>query len=110
METLIAWGFVLGAGLGAVLGVVLLTRPIKTLWLRSLLRCLATVWLMLPAPIEVVAGQYAPAYVVALFESVFRVNGNPKPALAILLAGTAVVALIFILAGLVGRDRRRRTG
>jgi hypothetical protein len=110
METLIAWGVVLGAGLGALLGVFVLTRRIRSVWLRSLLRCLAAVWMMVPWSIQVVEGQYAPAFVVAVFEGVFRAGGNPKPALAVLALATAVVILLVLLAGLIGRRRRRAEG
>lgn len=108
METLIAWGVVLAAGFGALLGVFILTRRIRTLWLRSLLRCLAAVWMMVPWSIQVQEGHYAPAFVVAVFEGVFRADGNPKPALAVLVAATAVVLLIFAIAGIIGRARRPR--
>ena len=108
METLIAWGFVFAGGLGALLGVFILTRRVRTQWLRSLVRCLAAIWMLLPWSIQVVEGHYAPAFVVALFEGVFRADGNPRPALAVLIAGTAVVLLVFLTQALVGAVRRRK--
>ncbi len=106
METLIAWGVLLIAGLGALLGVFILSRRIATPWLRSLVRCLAAVWLLLPWSIGAVEGHYAPAFVVAVFEGVFRADGNPKPAIAVLLAASALVCLIFLIAAAVRRARR----
>jgi hypothetical protein len=47
METVYAWIVVGAAGLGTLAGIFVLTRSIRIAWLRSLLRCLAAVWLML---------------------------------------------------------------
>ena len=84
METTVAWIVVAAAGLGTLAGIFVLTRRIGNAWLRSLLRCLAAVWLLLPWNIQVVEGEYAPAFIVALFEGVFRADGNPRPALMVL--------------------------
>jgi hypothetical protein len=105
METVYAWIIVGVAGLGTLAGVFVLTRSVKTPWLRSLLRCLAAVWLMLPWRIEVVEGQYAPAYIVALFEGVFRADGNPRPALIALALASIVVIVLFLIVGAVRRVR-----
>jgi hypothetical protein len=105
METVYAWIVVGVAGLGTLAGVFVLTRWIKTAWLRSLLRCLAAVWLMLPWRIEVVEGQYAPAYIVALFEGVFRADGNPRPALIALALASIVIIVLFLIVGAVRRVR-----
>jgi hypothetical protein len=106
MEVAYAWAVVLIAGLGTLGGIFLLTRSISTEWLRSLLRCLAAVWLLLPWKIQVVEGQYAPAYVVALFEGVFRNDGNPWPALRALTAASVFVVVLFLLRGVVLLTRR----
>jgi hypothetical protein len=105
METVYAWIVVGVAGLGTLAGIFVLTRSIRIAWLRSLLRCLAAVWLMLPWRIEVVEGQYAPAYIVALFEGVFRADGNPRPALIALALASIVVIVLFLVAGAVRRVR-----
>src|SRR5512139_4012346 len=85
METVYAWIVVGVAGLGAV-------------------------WLMLPWRIEVVEGQYAPAYIVALFEGVFRADGNPRPALMALALASLVVVVLFLIVGAVRRVRRGAAG
>ncbi len=105
MEAVYAWIVVGVAGLGALAGIFVLTRSIKTAWLRSLLRCLAAVWLMLPWRIEVVADQYAPAFIVALFEGVFRAEGNPRPALTVLALASIAVIVLFLIVGAIRRVR-----
>ncbi len=105
MDDVVAWGVVALAGLGTLAGVFVLTRSIPNPWLRSLLRCLAAVWLMLPWRIEVVAGHYAPAFVVALFEGVFRADGNARPALTALGLASLFILVLFLIVGAVRRWR-----
>ena len=107
MDMMIAWGVVFGAGLATLLCVFVLTRRIPSQWWRTLVRCLAAVWLLMPAGIQVVPGHYAPAFVVALFESAFRAGGNPRPALLLLAIGSALV-LALMLGNLAWRSRRER--
>ena len=107
-EMFIAWIVVGLAGLGTLAGVFVLTRSVPIPWLRSLIRCLAAVWLLLPAKIQVVTGYYAPAFIVLLFEGVFRRDGDPGPALTTLTTGTLVVLAVFLaVAGF--RIQRRRS-
>ena len=113
MVSVYAWGVVALAGLGTLAGVFVLTRAIHTAWLRSLLRCLAAVWLMVPSKIQVVDSEYAPAFIVALFEGVFRADGNPRPALAALAIASLVVIALFLVLGVIrllrGALNRRAT-
>ena len=92
----IAWIVVGAAGLATLAGVFVLTRFIPLLWLRSLVRCLAAVWLLIPAKIQVVSGYYAPAFIVVIFEGMFRREGDPGPAIVALTAGTLVVVALFL--------------
>jgi hypothetical protein len=105
MEYLVAWSVVALAGLGALAGIFVLTRSVGNPWLRSLLRGLATVWLLLPWKIEVVAGKYAPAYIVALFEGLFRTGGNPRPALTALAVASLLVVVVLLIAAVTQRVR-----
>jgi len=89
------WIIVALAGLGTVAGVFVFSRSIKWIWLRTLLRCLALVLLLLPAGIQVIEGYYAPAFIVALFEGVFKSDGNPWPALQTLGAGSLLVIVVL---------------
>jgi hypothetical protein len=110
METVVAWVVVGVAGVGALAGIFVLTRTIRSAWLRSLLRCLAAIWLMLPWRIEVVDGEYAPAFIVALFEGVFRAGGNPRPALTALALASLLVIVPFLIVGAVRRVRGTPNG
>ncbi len=107
MDYLIAWGLVVSAGLATLAGIFLLTRTIPWAWLRSLVRCLFAVWLLIPAEIVAVDGYYAPAFVVAVFEGFFRSNGDPGPALSMLAWASALVLVLFLIVILV--QRRRKT-
>jgi hypothetical protein len=105
VEEIYGWVFVGVAGLGALAGIFILTRAIARAWLRTLLRCLAAVWLLLPWHIEVVEGKYAPAFIVALFEGLLRSDGNPRPALTALAIGSLVVIVVLLIAAAVRRAR-----
>ena len=89
------WIVVALAGLGTVAGIFVFSRSIKWEWLRTLLRCLTLVILLLPAGIQVVDGYYAPAFIVALFEGLFKSDGNPWPALQTLGAGSLMVIVLL---------------
>ena len=108
----IAWLVVVGAGMLALAFWFLLTRRVRNQWFRTLLRCLAAVWMFIPAPVPGYEGQYAPAYVVALFESVFQRGGDPKVAFAILAGGSVFVAILLsawgVLRGLASRSAAKR--
>src|SRR4051794_40219508 len=99
MEATVAWSVVLVAGIGALIGVFALTRHLETTWVRWLVRTLAAVWLLLPWKIQVVEDNYAPAFIVALFEGVFRVQGNPRPPLMVLALATLLVLIVFLVVG-----------
>jgi hypothetical protein len=104
-EYIVAWVVVAAAGLGALAGIFVLTRAVGSPWLRSLLRCLAAVWLLLPWQIHVVEGKYAPAFIVALFEGVFRAGGDPWPALSALTAASLIVIVVLLVSAVVARVR-----
>ncbi len=91
------WVIVTLAGLGTVAGVFVYSRSIKWEWLRTLVRCLATVLLLLPAGIQVIEGYYAPAFIVVLFEGLFKQDGNPWPAAQTLGAGCLLVIVLLAL-------------
>jgi hypothetical protein len=105
MAEIYGWAVVAAAGLATLAGVFLLTRAIAHPWLRTSLRCLATVWLLLPWQIGVVEGKYAPAFIVAIFEGFFRRGGNPWPALTALGIASLVVIIVLLIAAVVRRTR-----
>ncbi|MEM6709493.1 MAG: hypothetical protein AAF648_11960 [Pseudomonadota bacterium] len=103
----IAWLVVFGAGLVTLGCWFMLTRAIGYSWLRTTLRCLVAGWILLPAPVPGFDGQYAPAYIVVLFEAVFQKTGSPDEALRILLIGTLVILALLAVPALLRRVLRR---
>ena len=105
MQDLIAWIVVLSAGLGLLAAVFVATRRIPSDTLRSVTRCLAAVWLMLPfrvpLPAETLDIAYAPAFVIVLFEAILRRDGNPGPALTALGLASVLVLVIFLVVAAV---------
>jgi hypothetical protein len=97
MAYLDAWLLVLvAAGLGAV-GLVFLTRSIRTAWLKLLLRLLPPVLMLVPAPVPGFSGNYAPAFVVLVFEGLFQSEGSVAAALAILIVTAVLTVLLSVL-------------
>lgn len=95
MGYVVPWAVAIGAGLLTLVGVYAITRPIPAVYLKTLLRCLAMVILLLPAPVPAFEGQYAPAFIVLLFEAAFQTDGRPVQAVQILIGGCiAVIALV----------------
>jgi len=105
MDVLIAWSIVVAAGLGALAGVFVLSRRIESALVRSIVRCLAAVWLLLPWSIQVVPGQYAPAFVVALFEGIFRADGSARAPLIGLGLASALVLTVFLVVSFATRGK-----
>ncbi len=108
MEYLTAWIIVGVAGMGALAGVFILSRQIPWPLLRTVVRCLAAVFLLVPAPIGVLEGFYAPAFVVLVFEGLIREGGSAEPALT-MLGVAAFVALALVAAGYLINRRRTAT-
>jgi hypothetical protein len=100
MEETYAWLITTAAGLGVMLGILVLTSFIVTGWVRWMVRATAAVWLLLPWPVQVVEGYYAPAVIVALFEGLFNRHGNPWPPLVALAALTAIILVVSMVAGM----------
>lgn len=104
----IAWLTVAGAGLLAFAFWCLLTRGIRRGSVRWALRLLAGVFMVVPAPVPGYDGQYAPAFIVALFEAVFQKEGNPQTAFAVLVA-SGLLVLVVVTAVALLRWRRARS-
>jgi hypothetical protein len=97
MVYLEAWLLVAAAaGLGGV-GLVFLTRSILTRWLKWLLRLLPPVLMLVPAPVPGFSGNYAPAFVVLVFEGLFQSEGSVAAALTILITTTVLTVLLTVL-------------
>lgn len=109
MEYLTAWIIVGVAGLGALAGVFVLSRNIPWPLPRTIVRCLAAVFFLVPAPIGVLEGFYAPAFVVLVFEGLFRDGGSAEPALTMLGLAAGVALLLVIAGALISRRRTAAT-
>ncbi|MBV1906447.1 MAG: hypothetical protein KUG75_10245 [Pseudomonadales bacterium] len=108
MNYVYAWLVVTVAGLGTLAGIFVMSRAISWEWLRTLVRCLSTVILLLPAGIQVEEDFYAPAFIVVLFEGLLKKDGNPGPAMEILGLGCAFVVVVLLLAQVWQWVRSRR--
>ena len=97
----LAWVVTVGAGLGTLFGIYVLTRPLRNGFLKTWLRCLSMVVLLLPAPVPGFDSYYAPAFLVVVFEAALQRDGEPALAAGLLVAGivtaTALVGGYFYL-------------
>ena len=93
MGDLIAWTIVVVAAAIGTLGLFYLTREFTNPGLRLLTRLLVPVWLLLPAPVPGFPGSYAPAFLIAIFEALFQVDGRPGQSLRLLVLASTVVIL-----------------
>ena len=95
----IAWLVAGGAGLIGTLTMVFWTRHMKIGWLRRALCVLPILLLLVPAGIPDFPGNYAPAFVVAVFEALFQTDGQPLAALRMLLLALVVGVLMIVALG-----------
>ena len=106
MDYINAWGIAVLAGIACLAFFFLLTRRVGSLFLRILLRCLGAVWILLPAPVPDYPGNFAPAFVVWVFEGVLQSDGDPLLSLQILVwASFAVIGLVSLWYFLFGRHK-----
>lgn len=98
MSYLVAWMIVISAGLIGCVALMFLTRSMTTLWLRNLICGLPLVLLLVPAPVPAYSGQFAPAFIVVIFEGLFQTNGQPLAALTIVIAALVLSSALIILA------------
>ena len=97
MTYLLAWGIALAAGALGSVGLFFLTRNLSGSFLRWWLRLLAPFVMLVPAPVPGY-DNYAPAFIVFLFESLFQRNGEPFLAGLILGAAALMATLLAWLA------------
>ena len=107
MSEAIAWTAALAAALLAFVGIWILTRPLGSRFLRIWLRALSLALMLTPAPVPNFEGHYAPAYIVALFEAAFQLQGQPAQSLKLLLATCLLATAVAALWSWLGPDRRR---
>ena len=100
----IAWVVAGVAGLFGTLTMLFWTRHLTIGWLRRSLCVLPALLLLVPAGIPDFPGNYAPAFVVAIFEALFQVDGQPLAAARMLILALVVGLLIVIGLGRLGRS------
>ena len=107
MGELIAWAAVAFAALLTFVGVCALTRPLRLGFPKAWLRALSLALMLTPAPVPGVSGYFAPAYMVALFEVLFQIDGQPAQSLKLLAAAClAATALAWLWSWFRRRPRR----
>ncbi len=107
MDYINIWGIAALAGVACLGFFFLLTRRVSSLFVRTLLRCLGAVWILLPAPVPNYPGNYAPAFVVWVFEGVLQSDGEPLLSIQILLwSSLAVVGLVVFWYLIFGRHQK----
>lgn len=108
MDYLLPWLVWAVAALLVVAGGLWLTRWIRPLWLRDLLRLLAAATLLVPAGAGSIEGAYAPAWIVFLFEAFLQTEGDPVGAMMMLSAAWALALVILIAVTAFRLIRARR--
>jgi hypothetical protein len=98
MGYLIAWIVMALAAAGGTLAIVRLTSDMAPGLTRNLIRFLPATLLLVPAPIPGYGGNFAPAFLVVVFESLFLRDGRPFGAAAILFTGVAIATLLIAFA------------
>ena len=107
MSEPVAWTAALVAALLAFVGIWALTRPMGSRFLHIWLRAMSLALMLTPAPVPNFEGHYAPAYIVALFESVFQLQGEPAQSLKLLLASCLLATVAAALWSWLGPGQRR---
>ncbi len=102
-----AWLIIVAAGCVAVVAVYMMIRRVTSGYLRALVCALILAMMLTPAPVPEHPLNYAPAFIVAVFEGIFQASGNPGVAMRLLVAG-AVLAIACVTLGTLGLRRFRR--
>jgi len=99
------WLIVIAAGCVATIGVYRLTRSIGSGYLRALVCGLVLALLVTPAPVPGHPQNYAPAFIVAVFEGVLQTGGSPGVAVRLLIA--VMVAMTVLSFGALALRRAK---
>lgn len=97
MQYVYGWLFYVLATLGLLYPLWRLTALLLFMPLRQLLLLTVVVLLLVPAPIPEYQGYYAPAILVAVFETFFQQPGNPAFALFVLKVSCAILWIFLLL-------------
>ena len=108
----IAWAVAAIAAAGAATGLHMALRPYRrAVRIRYLLPLLVAVWALLPWRIAEDSEHFAPAFIVLLFRGLFEAEGESRSVAACLLLATAIVlALYFVVIGVIRALRKKSAG
>ncbi len=101
----LAWLLLILMAAGGGIALWRLLHKIDSLVVKSILVGVVVVFFATPAPVPDYPGDYAPAFIVGVFETFFQIEGRPGGALV-----TLAIALVvgMVVAGLFGRWLQRR--
>ena len=106
-EQELAWWVIVGAALGGAATLYYLLRKLSNSLIRNVFIGLVLTFFVVPAPLPDYPDEWAPAFVVCMFEAFFQIDGQPATSLRILLIAMALVAALIGLAHvLIARVRR----
>lgn len=102
----IAWIVIVACALAAAAILFRLLRNIDKPFIRTLLISVLATLFLAPAPVPGHPEQWAPAFVVYIFEAFFQIDGAPLVSLRILLLAVGVVGLLVWLASVLLSRRK----
>jgi hypothetical protein len=94
----IAWVTILGAGVGGAACLFYLLRKISKPLIRNIIIGFVLAFFLIPAPLPGYPDEWAPAFVVLIFEAFFQIDGEPGVSLRLLLIGTLLITALIGLA------------
>jgi len=104
-----AWWVIAGSGVLGSIALFRLLRMIRLGLIRWLGAAVALTFFCVPAPVPNHDGQWAPAFVVFIFEAFFQTEGQPVMSLRILGLSLAAVSIVTVLTyNLIRRGRASR--
>ena len=106
----IAWLILLAACLGGAWSLNKTLQNFSNLLIKKLIICGMCAFFLTPAPVPGYPGAWAPAFVVALFEALFQIDGTPGSAALSLLAGVGVTLVLVRSVHAVQLRARTRGG
>ena len=89
-----AWVVILSMGLVGAFALSRLLANFRFRFLKWLVVVMTLTIFIVPAPVPNHAPQWAPAFVVAIFEAFFQIDGQPQASLRILLLSILVMTLM----------------
>jgi hypothetical protein len=103
------WFVVVLTGVLSGAGWYLLLRTFASSFVQALVPAIWVAVVVVPAPVPDFAGEYAPAFIVVVFEGLFQSGGAPWVAVRLLLVAVCVAAAAVGLTFLALQRRHRPT-